>query len=611
MKTHFTLLMALLAMTAFGQRFDWASTGGYVGIANSFSGAIDIARDPAGNIYTMDSGNLAQQCQGDTLQPFGSTTTFIYKFDPQGNLLFINRVGAPGGGSFIPFNIETDANGSLYLLGQPNGVTSIIVNQDTVAALGNTNQLIKIDPNGNFVWKKNTGFASSGGGCMLQYSNGFIYYQAGSLSVNNVDTAGNEVAALTASYYSSQTSSNGLVFKGSAVFSNGDLLLAAISRGQVAYDTDTLFNTGNPFLTMPILLVRCDENMNLIWARYASNVRDPDQNFIPVSIDNNDAIYAAVQVNQEMVIGDDTIDNPGGIFIGVGAIIKIDASGNDVWARALISSNTCLAWCMQNMPDNSGIMLGGGYTGNAEFGSVMLSNGTNSKTFIAKIDYNGNFTSAFSYLEVPAQTDAKCLASDDNGVFYVGGKLPNLTVPVFSCTPAPGNNGFYLGAFTEQPDSVPTPSITADGPELTANPLFSGAIQWYLEGIAIQGATGQIYTATQPGNYTVTYEYTSGCIGIDSSAVVNVAVTRTVDGRNTNMISVYPNPSQGQYHIAGLDQRSGEIRTEVRTALGTLILSQFVNGSTPTLDLGHAPAGIYFLTIRQDSGFITIKLVKN
>ena len=360
--TTIILFMLLASNCLFAQRFNWATSGGYVGIANSFNGAIDIAEDPQGNVYTMDFGNGLQQCQGDTIDKLSSYTTFIYKFNPQGTLLSISRVGALSG-SFYGYNLETDDAGSVYVLGQPSGVTSIIINDDTVAALGNTNQLIKIDASGNFAWKINTGAATNGRGCMLQYSQGYIYYQSGDLSVSKIDTGGVIGASLSASFYSSPTASTGLIYNGSGVFSNGDILLAALSAGRVAFGTDTLNNIGNPFLTSPVLLVRCDTNMNVVWARYASNVRAPDKKFLPVAIDSSDAVYVGVQVNYEMIIGNDTIGAQGSIFTGEGGIIKIDAAGNDVWARALQSSNTCYAWCMTNTSDNSGIMVGGGIPG--------------------------------------------------------------------------------------------------------------------------------------------------------------------------------------------------------------------------------------------------------
>jgi len=605
MKTLIICLLLLVIVPTFAQRFEWASTGGYATpIVNSFAGAVDIAQDPQGNVYTMDSGNLPHQCQGDTLAPFGSTTTFIYKFNDQGELLFMNRVGASGGGSFTPFNIETDDQGNLYLLGQPNGVTSIIVNNDTVPALGNTNQLIKIDPNGNFVWKINTGFASNGNGCMLQYSNGHIYYQSGNLKISKIDTNNNQVASISASYYSSPTSSNSLMFKGSSVFSNGDLVFAAFSRGVTAFGTDTLYNTGNPFLVAPVLFLKCDDSLNLLWAKYASNARDPRRNFIPVAVGTDNNVYAAMQATGQLVVGNDTILNTIAIPSNQSAIIKLNGeTGNGVWARSLITNGANLAWCMQKAFDGSGIFIGGGYTFNSQFGSIPLVTASFPLPFIAKVDFNGDFLKAFNYIQTPSQTDASCLLADGNGNYYVGGKLPsNQSAAVFSCIPATTNRGFYLGKFSELPDSVPTPSIVQNGSLLTAIPNFSSPIQWFFNGVEIPEANGQTYVATEDGNYTVTYSYETGCVGSANSEIQNVIIS-TIENLLTTLFQVYPNPSSEFINI----KTNSKEPIQIIDISGRIIIEiNSIEETSKIISLTNLSNGIYFIKQERKS----LKLIK-
>lgn len=608
MKKVLTLILTFITVQSlFAQRFDWATTGGAAGIANSFYGAVDIARDPQGNIYTFDYSNHAQQCQGDTLQPFDGITAYIYKFNAQGDLLFMNRVGELGG-SFTPFNIETDEAGSVYLLGQGVGSGFLIVNEDTVPTVAYTNQLIKMDSLGNFVWIQNTGASTSNQGCMLQHSNGYLYYQSGNLSVSKIDTAGVVGASLTASYYTSPTSYPGLFFKGSSVFSNGDLLFAAYSYGDVAYGTDTLFHIGNPFLTAPFLFVRCDTDMNLVWAKYASNGRSPDNVFIPVAIDSSDNVYAAVQVNLEMIIGNDTIQSTA--FTGQGTIIKLDGAGTGIWAHALQSSGLAYVWCMLNAPDNSGIVIGGGNTGTAQFGSFTLPAANLSLPFVAKFDLNGNYTNAFSYAQDPTQTDAHCMSADGNGHYYVGGKLSNFFVPVFSCTPAPANVGFYLGSFTEQPDSVFTPTITANGSLLTANPPFAGDIQWYFNNGILNGENGQTHTATEDGNYSVVYAYTTGCVGADTSLVQTVTLSSINSNSDSELISIYPNPSNGVFRIEGLDVNKGSINVSIKNVLGATIFTYTDFKAIQLIDISNASLGIYFVEVLQNNTITSFRVLK-
>jgi hypothetical protein len=601
MRLTILTLLSFLTLHSSAQRFDWATSGGYSGIANSFNGAVDIAVDPDGNLYTMDSANGEQQCQDMTFAPYSSTTTFIYKFSPEGVLLLGSRVGA-NGGSFVPFNLECDEDGNLYLLGQPDGVNEIMVNDVAVAVTPNTNQLIKMDPLGNFIWSVNTGFGSNGKGCMLQYSDGFIYFQNAHLAVVKVSTDGEVMDTVQGTYYSSPTSSMGLLFKGSGTFSNGDLLFAALSRGSVSFGTDTLENVGNPFLTAPILLMRCSPEMDIVWARYLSNVRDPDKNFIPVAIDSEDGVYIGAQVNSEMTVGDDIITGDVG-GIGTGAVAKIDGNGNDVWGLAFQSTNFAIAWCMRHAHDGTGIWVGGGWAGTATFGDFTMPNAPNGLPFMAKINYDGEYLDVFNYIQEPSQTDAMSLADNGNGVYYVGGKLPNATIPSVSCTEFDANKGFYLGAFTENPNEVPSPVITVDGATLTASPAFDGLIEWFLNGQPIAGENGLSITATESGVYSVSYTYETGCTGTAFSDVVNIVIEGVAEN-TTQTLNIYPNPASEWVMVNTLSKE------EILIWSSTGALVQRVRpgtGNTQRIDLSGMAAGAY--VARQGTSSVVI-LVK-
>ena len=608
MKKVIALSLLVLSGTAHAQRFDWATSGGYTGINNSFYGAIDLATDVQGNFYTMDVANGQQHCQGITAEPFSGYTTFIYKFDSFGVLEFINRVGAPDGGTFLAFNIETDEDGNLYLLGQPNGVNAVIVNNDTVPAAPNTNLLIRMDESGNYLWSVNTGFAGNGDGCMLQYHDGYLYYQSGNLSLSKVDTSGNvSDFSITASYYSSPTASQGIHFKGSTLLSNGDLVFAAYSRGTVAFGTDTLYHIGNPFLTAPVLLMRCDTALSLVWARYLSNARDPDQNFIPLATDADENIYTAVQVNDQMIIGPDTISNPENLFIGIGAVVKTDADGNGIWAKRIDNNGKALAWSMVRAENNSSVLIGGGFTGNAQIGPFTLSNGSNSKPFIATFNEEGTFTNAFNFLEEPTGTDVNCLAAAGNGNYLTGGKLQNFGSPELSCIPVESEAGFYLGRFSENPATVPVPTISITNMVLSANPPFAGEKQWYLNNSAIEGATEQSFTATEPGSYHVVYSYSTGCVGSAASDPVSFD-PNAVENPLYSMFRVYPNPSTGVFFLKGLPEEGCTL--ELRNPEGGLLYRQKAQAGQTTINLSSYASGIYILTLISAADSRTLRLIR-
>jgi hypothetical protein len=60
MQKNVFLFLALLFNTAlsYAQDFEWSTSGGYVGITNSYNGAFDMARDKNGNIFLFNDANL-------------------------------------------------------------------------------------------------------------------------------------------------------------------------------------------------------------------------------------------------------------------------------------------------------------------------------------------------------------------------------------------------------------------------------------------------------------------------------------------------------------------------------------------------------------------------
>lgn len=605
MKTILIILFATLLVAARAQRFDWVNTGGYAGIANSYLGAVDIEVDNQGNIYTLDYANAAQQCQGDTAHPFGgsgSYNTFIYKFNPEGEIQKIIPVGT----IFYPFNLETDPEGNLYLLGMNIG-PSLLISDDTLSDMTQANVLVKLSPQGEYLWHYSTDYFSNYESCMLELANGHVYLQSGPLTISKLDLAGNVTATLTATFYDSNAAFNGVFFKGSGTYPNGDLAFAAISYGDLSFGTDTLFKSVPSTVSLPALFLRCNENLELEWARYFEGVRDPDYTTIPIVIDSDEAIYAGLQVKDNLTAGDDEITNDENAFTGKGAIIKIDGVGNGIWARPLIGSQTVYPVSMLNLLDGSGFFCGGQFTTEAQFGSVTV-DGSDGTAFVAKLDYEGNFQHAFAFGEITI--NAKCLAAVDDENYLVGG-IMYTSEPVFSCEARTPNNGFYVAKFSEEPDEVPVPGIEQDGNLLTATPDFSGDIQWLRDGIALPGETGQQLTATQSGDYQVMYTYTTGCIGSAISEIMPVIVTsdHTINASDPELL-VFPNPTRGLFQIKSHDGH-GSLQVKVLTISGRIILWRTLHSSSEWIDLSAYPDGLYVVRVESDFGVNYMRIVKN
>jgi len=599
----FTLLFLFMSAFTQAQRFDWVTRAGYTFTANSVQAAVAIARDSQGNIYTLNSANGQQICQGITADPFsGITTTFLYKFNAAGVLQYIKTIG------LNPMNIQIGENDNLYLLGSLMGTNSLKIGTETFVGTANRNYIIKFDPTGVLLW---TAFNNVSGPLsqspMLQFANNHIYFQSSNLSISKLNTNGQYVATLTANTFVSNDSSSGVSFKGSGVLSNGDLVFAAISRGTITYGTTTLssvLETG----TYPLLLLRTNENLVFSWGNYFNGLGNPQENSMPLAIGNDDGIYLGVMVNSTITAGTDSITNPGpGSTNYTDGILKVNNAGNGVWIKSVTTNTFALA--MLNNPDGSGVFCGGKILGfqPINLGTTTL-NPANGNSFITKIDYNGVFQNSFAFASGPGSY-AKSLATNNQGVFYVGGIADSTLPTTFSCVSREGRAGLYLAKFTEQPDRAPTPSITVSGNTLTATPDFSGTIQWFLNGAEIQNATNQTFTVTQTGNYTVKYNLSDYISCFSTSAVTTISNLGSVDFESVNnAIKVYPNPTAGKVTISSLENAIID-KIEIVDVLGKTVSVK--TGNPSQINISEITNGVYVLKIYSGENVFVKKIIKN
>lgn len=91
----------------------------------------------------------------------------------------------------------------------------------------------------------------------------------------------------------------------------------------------------------------------------------------------------------------------------------------------------------------------------------------------------------------------------------------------------------------------PQPTISVNGSQLTSSAATGN--QWYLNGTAISGATGQVYNATTNGTYTVSATV-SGCTSAASAPQAYTAPVVATPGLN-DLLTVAPNPVRNQLEI--------------------------------------------------------------
>ncbi len=176
-----------------------------------------------------------------------------------------------------------------------------------------------------------------------------------------------------------------------------------------------------------------------------------------------------------------------------------------------------------------------------------------------------------------------------------------------------GNNscgsGIISPAFTVTVDMLPAPVITAVGAVLTSSAPSGN--QWYFEGNAIPGATGQTYTVTNNTGYYWCVVNLNGCSSPISNKVW-VVITGLPELQSTSF-NIYPVPNDGRFTVAVTSPLHQSFTIMIYNQLGMIIyeLDQLqVNGVfEKQIDLRPAPDGMYSVVFTSGSDKVVRKIL--
>jgi len=156
--------------------------------------------------------------------------------------------------------------------------------------------------------------------------------------------------------------------------------------------------------------------------------------------------------------------------------------------------------------------------------------------------------------------------------------------------------------------TMPDNTVTDNNPVFTANES-NATYQWINcnTGMALEGETGQSFTATSNGSYAVVV--TRGACA-DTSACYSVTTLDLHNETAGDELRVYPNPTTGQVTIPGIDDMAGSVTIDVFNASGTHVASRTVVSGRVTIDISKHPAGVYFLRVTQGDVMRKVRVVK-
>lgn len=231
-----------------------------------------------------------------------------------------------------------------------------------------------------------------------------------------------------------------------------------------------------------------------------------------------------------------------------------------------------------------------------------------------------NCSSCFTVITTPAQPSvisgpsSPCVGTANNYSVTADGNatnytwtLPNTwtgnsTSNLISATTGTSSGSFSVtanntcGSSSAQSLSVTVndvpgqPTVTAVGAALTSSSSLATQ-QWYLDGNLIQNATGNSYTATQTGNYTVVA--TNTCGNSLASAPVHVTISG-IQNTSLSQIKIYPNPVKENLLI---ENTSGETLQADLFSLDGKLVSQISVKEIGNINMSKLLVGVYMLKL--------------
>lgn len=159
-------------------------------------------------------------------------------------------------------------------------------------------------------------------------------------------------------------------------------------------------------------------------------------------------------------------------------------------------------------------------------------------------------------------------------------------------------------------DPLFTPAIYQNG-HLLYTDTSSYSFQWFLDGTAIPGATGQLYTANTEGNYWVELTAYNGCVYTSAVQVVDFTSLANLELNNASL-RIYPNPSEGSFllEISNVDEQ--QLEMTILDISGRLVESRVLTSQESLVQekvqLNVSP-GIFFVTISNGTAEIQQRIV--
>ncbi|MEO8149450.1 MAG: T9SS type A sorting domain-containing protein [Bacteroidia bacterium] len=227
------------------------------------------------------------------------------------------------------------------------------------------------------------------------------------------------------------------------------------------------------------------------------------------------------------------------------------------------------------------------------------------KTCIDFFDLSTNNPTSWQWF-FPGADSLTSTQQNPAGICY--NNYGSFDVTLIACNIA-GCDTLVIQNFISIFQSPPSPTIIQNLDTLICTTIASG-YQWYLNNVAIAGATQSTYVATQQGLYYVIITDSNSCNSASNSITIN-GIDQSAIGNW--QLAIKPNPNDGTFQIEfNSNSQIVNLRFQIINLLGEIVFEKdFENMSgkfAHQINL-RQPKGIYFLKVMCDEKIFTQKII--
>ncbi|MCX6140770.1 MAG: T9SS type A sorting domain-containing protein [Candidatus Kapabacteria bacterium] len=588
-----------------------------------------IVVDNKGNYYFAGAFSTEAIVAGeliDAIDP-SSTDMFVAKVDKLGSLVWVKVFGSPTYDEGAPY-VAVDSLGSVYVAGGVGGTGQF--GEKRYTSVGKLDAFVaKLSANGDFVWVQGSGSTDNDECTAISVSaNGDRIYASGTF-IGQVNFGGIitiESYVNKADFFVRGFNANGstlwvkrIGYSGtdrhinSTTTFDGKLLLTGAMSEVTTFDTRTLTSNGSNASDFFVCRMAKDGNIELL-KNYGGTFEDVG---LSIAADAKGNIFIGGYYDSTTTVSEIIEQSNGGRD---GFVTRIMADGSVDWLRSCGGPYDDEIRAVVIDPKNVPFVCGVFDTW-ALFEDLKITGNRFSDVFVAALDC-GPYTSLkprIGQLDICEGQDSLVQSRFGYPAYewYVNG-TKDPTVPSYTYRTGKLVKGTYkvycrVTGFDDcikNTDTItinvrlglPVPTITRVGDELRCS--VDGKIyEWYREGVKINGAMSQTLAISGEGNYRVRISDSTGCDRWSENFLVG---TTSVFGDEAGaIITLYPNPTQGQVTIAGA---SGAEIT-VTDMLGRVI-ARLQNASDVQLVTIDGANGTYAVTLRSGNAVRTMLITK-